>query len=92
MACARKANGLAQVPTKSFQDGNLQHAIRQGGSLNSTHLLCTDSKEVWQEGRYKVLDPEGNLVAMVEQSVQAMKDTQEREATFKTLRVFGPVS
>ena len=65
--------------------------IRQGGSLNSTHLLCSESRGVWQEGRYKVLDPEGKLVAMVEQSVQAMKDRQESEATFKTLRVFGPV-
>ncbi len=66
--------------------------IRQGGALSSTQFH--DSKPgpvLLGEGPYKVLDPENNLVAMVSKSTKAANDGQEREITFKTLRVFGPV-
>ena len=58
--------------------------------MNSTHLL--GQNRVWLVGPYKVLDPEGNLVAMVEESDKDLNVRQEREIKFKTLRVFGPVS
>jgi tRNA pseudouridine55 synthase len=62
--------------------------IRQGGGLSSTHLLGPDRGAVWPGGPCKVLDPESNLVAMVEKSAVTQNDRQEREIKFKTLRVF----
>ncbi len=66
--------------------------IRQGGGLNSAHILGPHRGRVWPGGPYKVLDPESNLVAMAERSTKAIEVRPEREITFKTLRVFGPVA
>jgi len=66
--------------------------IRQGGGLNSTQILGSHRGRAWLGGPYKVLDPESNLVAMAERSTKAIEVRPEREITFKTLRVFGPVA
>ncbi len=63
--------------------------IRQGGTVNSTQVFDPDHSGAWPEGPCKVLDPDNNLVAMV---AKLAHDRQEEEFTFKTLRVFGPVS
>jgi tRNA pseudouridine55 synthase len=65
------------------------NTIRQGGRLTSRE--CLDS-EFSLEGPYRVLDPGNELVAMVSKSAQGSSDGHEGEITFKTLRVFGPIS
>jgi tRNA U55 pseudouridine synthase TruB len=65
------------------------NAIRQGGRLNSREFF---ESELSLEGPYRVLDPDNNLVAMVAKSGQGSIDGHEGEITFKTLRVFGPIS
>jgi hypothetical protein len=65
--------------------------IRQGGTLNSSHLLDPDRSGIWPDGPHKVLDPDNNLVAMVAKSAAAETDGEDKQITFKTLRVFGPV-
>jgi tRNA pseudouridine55 synthase len=86
-----KAQALAGYPELRVSH-SVAKTIRQGGRLKSTHLPDPDHGPVWPEGPYKVLDPEGNLVAMVEQSAETTTLWREREITFKTLRVFGRVS
>ncbi len=65
------------------------NTIRRGGRLNSREFL---ESELSLEGPYRVLDPGNNLVAMVAKSGQRPSDGHEGEITFKTLRVFGPIS
>ncbi|UCG14419.1 MAG: tRNA pseudouridine(55) synthase TruB [Deltaproteobacteria bacterium] len=80
---------------KGFPELRVSHLIakrlRQGGTLNSSLLLGCESDQGWPEGPYKVLDPDTDLVAMVAKSAIVSNDRQEREVTFKTLRVFGTV-
>ncbi len=63
--------------------------IRQGGSLNSRESFVPEGS---LEGPYRVLDPDNNLVAMVSKADQGANDGHREEITFKTLRVFGPIS
>jgi tRNA pseudouridine55 synthase len=63
--------------------------IRQGGSLNSGESIVPECS---LEGPYRVLDPDNNLVAMVSKACQEANDDHQEEITFKTLRVFGPIS
>ena len=86
-----QAQALADYPELRVSDLAAKR-IRQGGTLNSTHLLGPDLSQLWSVGPFKVLDSESNLVAMVEKTAKAVNDRQEKEITFKTLRVFGPVS
>lgn len=82
------AQALADYPTLRVTYATAD-SIRQGGSLNSQEFLDPQSSV---EGRYRVLDPDSRLVAMVAKSGQATNDKHEGEITFKTLRVFGLIS
>ena len=86
-----KARALAGYPELRVSHLTAKR-IRQGGRLNPSHLLQPNHGQVWPRGPYKVVDPGSNLVAIVEKPAKAMNDGQKREITFKTLRVFGPVS
>jgi tRNA pseudouridine55 synthase len=63
--------------------------IRRGGSLNVREFLEPESRP---QGPYRVVDPDNNLVAVVSKACQEAKDDHQEEITFKTLRVFGPIS
>ena len=63
--------------------------IRQGGRLNPGEFIIPECS---LEGPYRVLDPDNNLVAMVSKASQRANDDHQEEITFKTLRVFGPIS
>lgn len=63
--------------------------IRQGGVLESAHLIDEYSGKSWPRGPAKVLDPDNQLVAMV---VKSADDLPDKEIVFKTLRVFGNIS
>jgi tRNA pseudouridine55 synthase len=65
--------------------------IRQGSTLDSIQFLDPGPGPGWPPGSYKVLDPDGDLVAMVSKVAKAANDRQEEGFTFKTLRVFGTV-
>jgi tRNA pseudouridine55 synthase len=65
--------------------------LRQGGLLDYRELPDRGQGRFWPEGAHRVLDPDGNLVAMVCRSTEMLTPGQEQEIVFKTLRVFGTV-
>ncbi|MFP3870461.1 MAG: tRNA pseudouridine(55) synthase TruB [Syntrophobacteria bacterium] len=62
--------------------------MRRDGVLNSREVLDDHQGQARAEGPYKVVDPEGDLVAVVRKSGKALQDEEHREARFETLRVF----
>jgi tRNA pseudouridine55 synthase len=82
------AQALSNYPELRVSDV-VANTIRQGGRLNSREFL---DSEFSLEGPYRVLDPDNNLVAMVAKSGQGANDGHKGEITFKTLRVFEPIS
>ncbi len=86
-----KAQALAGYPEIRVSHLTAKR-VRQGGRLGSNHLLQPNWGPVWPKGPYKVVDPGTKLVAIVDKPTEAINDGQKREITFKTLRVFRPVS